>query len=148
MRLMVLFLLVTLLSSCKVFKVPEYKDFRNLKISRIGLKESTMTMELVYHNPNKFAFDIKKSDLDIYVDGLYLGKSVSDSLIHVDKKSDFILPVSLRTDMKNIIKNAWNMLSHKSVLVQAKGTVNAGTIGFFKTFNVDYEGRHELSLMD
>lgn len=148
MRFLAPIFLVTLLSSCKVFKAPEYKDFRNLKISRIGVKESTITMELIYHNPNNFAFDIKKSDLDIYVDGLYLGKSVSDSLIHVDKKSDFVLPVSLRTDMKNIIKNAWNMLSHKSVLVQAKGTINAGAIGLFKTFKVDYSGRHELSLMD
>jgi len=148
MRLLAPILLVTLLSSCKVFKVPEYKDFRNLKISGIGLKEFTLTMEMVYHNPNKFGFEIKKSDLDIYVDGLYLGKSFTDTLIHVDKKSDFIIPISLKADMKNIVKNAWNMLSHKSVLVQAKGTVNAGAIGLFKTFNIDYEGRHELSLMD
>jgi len=148
MRLLIFISLLFLLPSCKIFTTPEYRDFRNFKVSKLGLKESTLTMELLYYNPNKIGFEIQKSDIDIYIDGLYLGKSTSDSLIKVDKLSEFTIPISLNTDMKNVFKNAWNLLVHKSVLVKAKGTVNAGAIGLFKSFEVDYEGRHELTLLD
>jgi LEA14-like dessication related protein len=148
MRLLLLLIFITPLSSCKIFETPTYKDFRNFKISKFGLKESEISMDLVYHNPNSYGFDIKKSDLDIYIDGLYVGKSISDSLIHVDKKADFVIPIILKTDMKNIFKNVWNTISHKTVLFQAKGTIEAGYKKITKPFKVDYEGRHELSLFD
>lgn len=137
-----------LLPSCKLFLTPDYKDFRNLKISKWGIKESTVSMDLVYYNPNNYGFQIKKSETDVYVDGIYLGKAISDSLIKVDKKSEFIIPILLKTDMKNVFKNAWNALTHKTVLVQVKGTMTAGVAGVFKPFKVNYEGRHEPDLFD
>jgi len=148
MRLLLFVFFVALLSSCKIYETPTYKDFRNLKISKLGLRESILSMDLVYYNPNMYGFDIKKTDLDIYIDGLYVGKTISDSLIHVDKKSEFTIPILLKTDMKNIFKNVWNTLSHKTVLIQAKGTIDAGYKKITKPFKIDYEGRHEINLFD
>ncbi len=105
-------------------------------------------MELVYHNPNKYGYQIKKSEIDLYVDGVYLGKSVSDSLIKIAKTADFIIPINLKTDMNNILRNAWNAFAHKTVKIKAKGTVTAGVAGLFKQVKVDYEGRHELNLFE
>jgi len=103
-------------------------------------------MDLVYHNPNKIGFQVKRTESDIYVDGVYLGHAVSDTIIKVDKKSDFIIPIQVQTDMKNLYKNAWSALTNKSVLVKAKGTITAGVAGVFKTIPLDYEGRHEMTL--
>lgn len=105
-------------------------------------------MDLVYYNPNKIGFQVKRTEADVYIDGVYLGKAISDTLIHVAKKSDFVIPMKIKTDMKNVMKNAWSAMTSKTVLVKAKGTIKAGVAGIFKTIPLDYEGRHEVSLFE
>jgi LEA14-like dessication related protein len=135
-----------LLLSCNAFKMPEYKDFKNFKIEKWGMAESTVTMDLVYYNPNKIGFQVKKTEADVYVDGVYLGKAISDTLIKVAKRSDFIIPLKIKADMKNVFKNAWSALSNKTVLIKANGTISAGVAGVFKSIPMNYEGRHEMGL--
>jgi LEA14-like dessication related protein len=137
-----------LLLSCNAFKTPEYKDFRNLKVEKWGMAESTVTMDLVYYNPNKIGFQVKKTEADVYVDGVYLGKAISDTLIKVAKRSDFVIPLRIKADMKNVFKNAWSALSNKTVLIKANGTITAGVAGIFKSIPMEYEGRHEMGLFE
>jgi LEA14-like dessication related protein len=132
--------------SCNTFKIPEYKEFRNLSFEKAGFSESTIKMELVYNNPNRFGFQVRKTECDVYVDDVYLGRAISDTLIKVDKKSDFAIPIYIKTDMKNLFKNAWIALTNKTVLVRATGTITAGVAGIYKTIPLSYEGRHEASL--
>ena len=68
-----------LMLSCNVFKIPEYKDFTNFKVEKWGMAESTITMDIVYYNPNKIGFQVKRTEADVYVDGVYLGKAISDT---------------------------------------------------------------------
>ena len=135
-----------LMISCNVFKVPEYKDFTNFKVEKWGMAESTITMDIVYYNPNKIGFQVKRTEADVYVDGVYLGKAISDTLIKVAKRSDFVIPFRINTDMKNVFKNAWSAMSNKSVLIKANGTITAGVAGIFKSIPMNYEGRHEMGL--
>ncbi len=135
-----------LMLSCNVFKIPEYKDFTNFKVEKWGMAESTITMDIVYYNPNKIGFQVKRSEADVYVDGVYLGKAISDTLIKVAKRSDFVIPLRINTDMKNVFKNAWSAMSNKSVLIKANGTITAGVAGIFKSIPMNYEGRHEMGL--
>jgi LEA14-like dessication related protein len=135
-----------LLISCNVFKMPDYKEFKNLKVEKWGMAESTVTMDLVYYNPNKIGFQVKRTEADVYVDGVYLGKAISDTLIKVARKSDFVIPLRIKADMKNVFKNAWSALSNKTVLIKANGTISAGVAGIFKSIPMNYEGRHEMGL--
>ncbi len=103
-------------------------------------------MELVYNNPNRIGFQVKGTEADVYVDDVYLGKAISDTLINVARKSDFVIPIHIQTDMKNVFKNAWNALTNKTILIRATGTITAGVAGIYKTIPLSYEGRHEASL--
>ncbi len=132
--------------SCNTFKIPEYKEFRNLSFENMGFSESTIKMELVYNNPNRFGFQVRRTEADVYVDDVYLGKAISDTLIKVDRKSDFAIPIYIKTDMKNVFKNAWSAFTNKTVLVRATGTITAGVAGIYKTIPLVYEGRHEATL--
>lgn len=132
--------------SCNSFKTPEYKEFRNLSYGGLGFSESIIKMELVYTNPNRFGFQVKRTEVDVYVDDVYLGRAISDSLIKVDRKSDFVIPMTIKTDTKNLFKNSWSALLNKTVLIRATGTITAGVAGIFKTIPLTYEGRHETSL--
>lgn len=132
--------------SCNSFKTPEYKEFRNLSFGNWGFSESIIKMELVYTNPNGFGFQVKRTEADVYVDDVYLGRAVSDTLIKVDRKSDFVIPMTIQTDTKNLVKNSWSALLNKTVLIRATGTITAGVAGIFRTIPLSYEGRHETSL--
>ncbi len=112
----------------------------------MGMGETVVAMDLVYYNPNNIGFQIKRTEADVYVENVYLGKAISDTLIKVAKRSDFIIPIRIKADMKNLYKNAWSAFLNKSVLITAKGTITAGKAGIFKTIPLDYEGRHEISL--
>ncbi len=134
-----------LLISCKVFKVPDYKEFRNFKIEKWGFTESTVALDLVYHNPNAYGFKIRESVSEVYIENVYLGKATTDSTIVVAKKSDFVIPIRVKADMKNLFKNAWMTLTRKSVLLKVNGSITAGMGKIYHSFPYTYEGRHEIS---
>lgn len=135
-----------LLNACSKPKDFEYRDFRNVKVETIGFNQSTLSFELIYYNPNGFGLDLKKVDSDVYIDSLFLGKFQLDTLMHINRMSEFSLPAKINLDMKNLLKNSAYLLLKKEVTVQAKGTVKAGRGGIFKTVPFTYEGKHKLSL--
>lgn len=146
--LSLLFLIVVFTLSCNSFKIPEYKDFQNLRLESLGLNETTVYMELVYNNPNRIGFRVSHTEADVYVDDVYLGRAISDTVIRVARKSDFYIPLRIKTDMRNIFKNAWSAISHKEVTVRASGVITAGVGGLYKTIPLAYEGKHELGLFE
>ena len=143
-----LFLIAFFGLSCNSFKIPEYKNFQNLRLESIGLNETTVYMELVYNNPNRIGFRVSHTECDVYVDDVYLGRALSDTLIRVARKSDFIIPLRIKTDMKNVFKNAWSALSSREVTVRASGVITAGVGGIYKTIPLAYEGKHEVGLFE
>lgn len=146
--LSLLFLTGTFTLSCNSFKIPEYKEFQNLRLESIGLNETTVYMELLYNNPNRIGFRVSHTEADVYVDDVYLGRAFSDTLIKVARKSDFIIPLRIKTDMKNVFKNAWSALSSREVTVRASGVITAGVGGLYKTIPLAYEGKHEVGLLE
>lgn len=112
----------------------------------MGFDKTVLAMDLVYYNPNGFGVDLKKVDCDVYIDNSYLGKFQLDTLMHIPRKSEFILPSRILVDMKAVLKNGLNLLFSQEVLINVKGTTRVGKAGFFKTVPFDYETRHKLSL--
>lgn len=103
-------------------------------------------MDLVYYNPNGFGVDLKKVDCEVYIDNQYLGKFQLDTLMHIQRRSEFVLPSRILVDMKGVFKNAMNLLFSKELLIRVKGNTRVGKAGFFTTVPFDYEARHTLQL--
>ena len=132
--------------SCKKPASFEYRDMKNFRISNVGVEKSTVSMELVYFNPNKFGVDLRHVDCDIYLDKNFVGKFILDTMMHIDRTSEFSLPTHMDVDMRNVFKNALNLLFSKDVLVGAKGTTRVGKGGIFITVPFNYEGRHKVEM--
>jgi hypothetical protein len=90
-------LLFTLATACSKPQSFDYRDIRNFRIIKPGFDRSTISMDLVYFNPNNFGVQLKHVDCDVYVDKNYLGKFVLDTLMFIPKKSEFVLPFSDRS---------------------------------------------------
>jgi LEA14-like dessication related protein len=112
----------------------------------MGFASSAIKMDLVYYNPNNFGLQLKRTDLDIYIDSTYLGHTSQEYQITIPKKREFTLPVKVDVDMKNVLKNALYTAFKKEVTVKITGTVKIGKMNVYKSFKVDYTGQHSIDL--
>ncbi|MBS1512268.1 MAG: LEA type 2 family protein [Bacteroidetes bacterium] len=133
-------------SSCQEPKELEYRDFKNLSVPKLGFSTSTFTVDLVYFNPNNFGLQLRRTDLDIYIDSNYLGHTTQEFQITIPRKGEFTIPLSIDVDMKNAYKNAMPALLGKEVLVKVIGKVKVGKANVYKSFNVNYQGMQKFSL--
>ena len=140
-----LFLFIAGLISCSSPKMLEYRDYSNFRINKAGFNVSSVNLDLQYYNPNNFGMQLRRLDLDIYIDGSLLGHSALDTLIQIPRKNTFTLPLTVEVDMHNMLKNAWATLVNKEVTVKATGTMKVGKANVFMSMPVNYEGKQTVS---
>lgn len=145
-HLLAFLVVLIFMSSCREPKELEYRDFKNLSSEKLGFSSSTFKIDLVYYNPNNFGLQLKRTDLDIFIDSNYLGHTAQDYQINIPKKGEFTLPLSIEVDMKNAYKNAVPALLGKEVLVRLVGKIKLGKANVYKSFNVNYESKQKFSL--
>src|SRR3569832_1420399 len=114
------------LSSCKSFKEPDFKRIDNVKLDKVGLKESTLSLNLHYFNPNKSILKIKEVKGDAWLDGNFLGQFYMDSLVHIPAKDSFYLPVKLKVDMGKLLKNSFTAFLGSEVMLKVKRIAKVG----------------------
>ncbi|MDQ6758086.1 MAG: LEA type 2 family protein, partial [Bacteroidota bacterium] len=105
-----------------------------------------VTLDLQYYNPNNFGLQLRKTDLDIFINNNFLGHSSSDTLINIPRRNTFLLPIKFDVDMKNVFKNAWNSLGGAEVLVKVTGKLKIGKANIYMSMPVNYEGKQKFSL--
>ena len=143
-RLLVFVTVILIMASCKSMKDPVFKGIENVKIGQAGIAESLVTLDIRYHNPNNFNGRLKEAEGDAWMDSTYLGHFVADSLIHIPANGEFLVPVKLMMDMKQIFKNSLAALMNEEVMLRIKGSAKAGRSGFYKNFSLDYQGKQNL----
>lgn len=135
------------LSSCKTtFKALEYKECKNVKLNKVGLKNSTMEMNLVFFNPNKYEIQLQQAALEIFLNGNPLGKTNQMLNITLPKKADGTIPLKIDIEMKNLLRNAISTISSEEVSIKAVGKIKAGRHGIYKSIDVDYTTKQKLGL--
>ncbi|MEP6615713.1 MAG: LEA type 2 family protein [Ginsengibacter sp.] len=139
--------LVLLFFSCSTPKSLEYRDYHNLTLEKLGFSNSRIKLELEYFNPNNFGLQLRRTDMDVYINNNLLGHSSSDTLINIPRKNSFILPINFEVNMQNVFKNAWNSLSGNEVIVKVEGNIKVGKANVFMSMPVRYEGKQTFSLL-
>lgn len=129
----------TALVSCGPPKALEYRDFKNFSIDKLGFSSSTVKMDLVYFNPNNYGLQLKRTDLDIYIDNVYLGHTTQEYQVTIPKKEEFSIPIQLSVDMRNLLTNSLHIMAKKQVMVKLTGSIKVGKANVFISFPVKYE---------
>jgi LEA14-like dessication related protein len=141
------FLFVATLGLASFFlKEPEFIDARNFGLRSIGSKTSTVSADLFYYNPNNLGLQMKRAELDVYIDNRYLGHSLLDTLILIPKKDTFSIPVVMEVEMKNLFPNAFSLLTKTEIDLRIEGTVKVGKGGIFLNVPVKYQGKQQIRL--
>ena len=135
-----------LLVSCAAPKELEYRDFKNFSIEKLGFSSSSVRMDLIYFNPNNFGLQLKRTDLDIFLDSNYLGRTAQEYAITIPRRAEFTIPIKMDVDMRNLLKNGFITLFSNEVKVKVTGNVKVGKANVFKSFPVNYEGVQRFTL--
>lgn len=134
------------LSSCKKPQGFEYRDVKNIKLEQLGFDQTTLSLDLVYFNPNNFGVTLKNVDCDIYVNKNFLGHYTLDTVMPIERKSEFFLPSRIGIDMKNVYKNALSVIFNNEIELHVKGTSKVSKLGFNINVPFDYTGKHQFKL--
>ena len=143
--ILVIVLAVAVFAGCRKPQAFDYREVKNFRIDKLDLNQTFVSMDLVFFNPNNYGINLKKVNLDIYVDNNYIGKYLLDTTIKISKKSEFVLPSTVQVDMNGIFKNALNVLLGQEVVISIKGMTKAGKAGLYINVPIHYESRQKFN---
>src|SRR4030095_1235914 len=89
----IIFFFILALVSCTAPKALVYTDYKNFEIESFGFSSSQVKLDLEYFNPNNFGLQLKRTELDIFINNAFLGHSFSDSLISIPRRDTFLIPI-------------------------------------------------------
>ena len=141
-----LWLSATVIMSCAAPKALEYTTYKNLSIEKLGFSNSEVKLDLEYYNPNNFGLQLRKTELDIFINNNFLGHSSFDTLLNIPRRDTFLLPIKFAVDMQNLFKNTWNTFAGNEVLIKVTGKLKVGKASIFMSMPVNYEGKYKFSL--
>lgn len=134
------------MSSCREPKDLEFREFRNMTVENIGFAGANLNVDVIFYNPNNFSLELKRTDLNIYLDSTYLGHSLQELQVKVPNRQEFTIPLKVELDMRNLLKNGLISYLNKQVMIKVIGKVKVGKAGVFKNFDVNYQTLQEVKL--
>ncbi len=143
-------LLTLFLSSCvssQLIKDPEFLGMRHFGFGQLSLKQSSVTADMYYFNPNRYQLQLQRIDLDVYVENRFVGKTTFDTLIIVPARDTFSFPVDMMVDMKNLFPNVLTLLTKDEVGLRVEGKVRVGKGGIFINLPVRYSGQQAIQIL-
>ena len=135
-----------LVTSCAKIKDPEFRRLDNFGVQKLGLKETTIGVDVVYFNPNNFGVTVKEAEADLYIDTIFVGKFTQPRSIEVGKNAEFAIPLSGGISLQTALKLRLTDLKDREVSVRADGSVKVGKGGVFVSRPVKYQGKHKVDL--
>jgi LEA14-like dessication related protein len=144
-----MFFTFVLLFSCKqpVIREPEFIGTRNISLNKLGLKNSEMDMEMGFFNPNGFGLALDGFDLDVYMNGDYLGKARDVRKTMIPGNDTFHVPVRMEVGMKNILSQGLSLGLNREADIRIKGIARlsrANKSAMIWQIPVDYQTRYRL----
>lgn len=125
--------------SAKNVSEPEFRDISDVRLIDVGLLKTTAGANMIYYNPNNFGINLSSARGDVYIENVYFGSFDLDQEVRVNKRSEFILPVTLKIDNISALKNQGDILKKKEALVRIEGFAFVRKSGFSKEIPIRYE---------
>jgi LEA14-like dessication related protein len=133
------------LASCRKPEAPEYLGFRNFAIQSFNMDSSLLHTELAFYNPNPFNMELKRGDVNVYLDDVLANHYVMDSTIGIPKKDTFYVPLNLKVSPKILLGSALKMLMNDNkIKVRLQGSVRVKRSGVSFTVPVNYETMQQI----
>lgn len=129
MRNIVFVLMIALVASCNLKpKSPEFVRVENIERPTYYGGVITLKGDMIFHNPNKIGFDIKSTDIDVFINQKKVYTIDNLKANDVQANSEFAIPFKIEFESdkvyKGFLSTGLGMLSSKSVVFKLEGTVD------------------------
>ena len=139
-KCLVVFAAALSFAGCTQPSPPQYLGFRDLQFSKLSMDESDINTKLAFYNPNAFSMQLKRADINVFLNDKLANHYVMDSTIEVPKKDSFLVPLSIKLNPKELLGNALQILMNgNQVKIRLDGTVRVKRSGLGYTVPVHYE---------
>ncbi|QES87402.1 hypothetical protein [Rhizosphaericola mali] len=136
---------ICIFSSCSQPKALVFKEVKGVKLEEVGQDSSTLWMDVVYANPNKFDMQFKKVDCHILVENDTAGHYVQDTMVNIPALQDFEYATKVRLSMKPIYNNALRSFFSKSIHLKVVGKVKVGRHGVYINMPIDFTKEQKIN---
>lgn len=130
------------LTSCFDYEDVEFKGVQNVGIEGRSEGNITLRIDMKVNNPNNYNIKIKKSALDVYVNGSKVGRTKMKNNIVLKKNYQEVYPLYLSLSEKELKSSALSTIGSflkGSMKVRIKGDIKAKVYGVGKKFPIDIE---------
>lgn len=141
---MVCLIFITSLYSCQSAQPPEFLGLEDVHANNLSLQQSVLAARIKFYNPNGFAIQMKKAELDIFLNNQLADHYLLDSTINIPAKDTFYVPASLRLDLRQVLNTALQSLFNKEVKIRIDGRIKLKRSGFPFSVPVHYEGSQAI----
>lgn len=135
-------LIALLFQSCFEYEDVDFKGMESYNVEEQNNDNILVRLDLRVNNPNKYNITIKKTKLDVSINGKKIGQTEMKNDIKLKKKTEAVYPVRLKMNRGDIMKGAMSSLGGLfggSVKVGVKGNVKAKAYGIGKKFPLEFE---------
>ena len=140
-KIVIVAFVFTILSGCSIVKPLEFKSINSLSIEDGSKKGVTLIANITLYNPNGVEIDINSVDIDVYAEGVNLGKLQTPETITVERRCEFTADYKVDINFMKLLLAGQSVLSKlKSgkVEVELRGKIDANFLWMNRNFNVDY----------
>ncbi|HKK67500.1 MAG TPA: LEA type 2 family protein [Bacteroidales bacterium] len=144
-RFLILLLCLSL-AACKI-QAPVIGNPTDYQVETLNLQEIKLKIWLPIENPNNIKFNVNDVDLDIFVNGLKLGKVTSMEKVHIPKKSSGTYAIKLDVKMKDLSVSAFSalrQLKSKYVNIKIDGDVTVSKFVIIKKVEVQVDEKVKI----
>ena len=130
------------LTSCFDYEDVEFKGVQNFGLDNRSEGNITVRIDLKVNNPNNYNIKIKRSSLDIFVNGARVGKTKMKNNIVLKKNLQDVYPLYLTLSEKELKGSALSSIGSflkGSMKLRLKGDIKAKVYGVGKKFPIDIE---------
>jgi LEA14-like dessication related protein len=133
------------LIACSKPEAPEYLGFRDFSIQDATMDSALLHTQLAFYNPNAFNMELKRGDVNVFLDDKLANHYVMDSTINILRKDTFYVPLNLRVSPKLLLNSALSMLLNgNKIKVRLVGSIRVKRSGVSFTVPINYEVMQSL----
>lgn len=114
-----------LLTGCLSYKEVAMHDIVDVELKKLDAKGVALTALVKLENPNGYRIHVKDPDVDLYLNGTYVGKGYLDTNLVLPKRSNMVHRVPLHAEFKgvNLLMVLLGSALSGEATIGAKGTV-------------------------
>ena len=139
--------LVFLLSGCFSYKQVQLHDITNVKVEKMDAQGIALRVDALIENPNGYRIRVLDPDVDLFLNGKFIGKGSLDTALVLDKNKSQVYSIPLHAEIEGgplLLMVISGALIGGDMKLGAKGTV-VGKAGLLrKRFPFELEEMIEL----